>query len=199
MTPLHTGLNLPPPCDQSAVSPLLLPLALAAACSDSGDIGDATELNVIDTMTIGALEGTPISTPSGFRITTGPVRTDQTVDFEFAYNVRRLDDGSYQRVLLPRAALGLSSNNQVNPGLQRREENFDDITSAPSNGYVSDSAVPVVLGERLLVRSRVICDIGVPLYGKLEILGFADSTITFKILSNQNCGFKDLLPGLPEN
>jgi len=178
---------------------VLLPLALAAACSDNNGIGAATEVNVVDTVTLGALEGTPISTPSGYRISTGPVRTDQTVDFEFAYNVRRLDDGTYQRVLLPRGALGLSSTDQVNPGLQRREESFDDIGRAQSNGYVSDSAVPIQVGERYLVRSRVICSIGVPLYGKLEILSFQDSTVTFQVLANQNCGFKDLLPGLPEN
>lgn len=178
---------------------VLLPLALAAACSDNNGIGAATEVNVVDTVTLGALEGTPISTPSGYRISTGPVRTDQTVDFEFAYNVRRLDDGTYQRVLLPRGALGLSSTDQVNPGLQRREESFDDIARAESNGYVSDSAVPIQVGERYLVRSRVICSIGVPLYGKLEILSFQDSTVTFQVLANQNCGFKDLLPGLPEN
>lgn len=178
---------------------VLVPLALAAACSDSNDLGDATEVNAIDTVTLGALEGTSISTPSGYRISTGPVRTDQTVEFEFAYNVRRLDDGSYQRVLLPLAALGLTSTNQVEPGLQRREESFDNITHAPSNGYVSDSAVPVQLGERYVVRSRVVCSIGVPLYGKLQILSFQDSTVTFQVLTDQNCGFKGLLPGLPEN
>ena len=59
--------------------------------------------------------------------------------------------------------------------------------------------MPIEVGERLLVRSRVICQIGVPLYGKIEILGFQDSTVTFKVLANQNCGFKDLVPGLPEN
>jgi hypothetical protein len=181
---------------------VLVPLALAAACSDSNSLGDATEVNAVDTITIGALEGTPISTPSGFRLSTaGPVavRTDQTVEFEFAYNIRRLDDGSYQRVLLPLAALGLTSTNQVEPGLQRREESFDDISHAPSNGYVSDSAVPIQLGERYVVRSRVVCSIGVPLYGKLQILGFQDSTVTFQVLTDQNCGFKGLLPGLPEN
>jgi hypothetical protein len=181
---------------------VLVPLALAAACSDSNSLGDATETNVVDTITIGALEGTPISTPSGFRISTAgtaSVRTDQTVEFEFAYNIRRLDDGSYQRVLLPLAALGLTGTNQVEPGLQRREESFDDITHAPSDGYVSDSAVPVQLGERYVVRSRVVCSIGVPLYGKLQILSFQDSAVTFQVLADQNCGFKGLLPGLPED
>lgn len=178
---------------------VLVPLALAAACSDSNSLGDATEVNAVDTVTLGALEGTSISTPSGYRISTGAVRTDQTVDFEFAYNIRRLDDGTFQRVLLPRAALGLAATDQVEPGLQRREESFDDITHAPSNGYVSDSAVAIQQGERYVVRSRVVCSIGVPLYGKLQILSFQDSTVTFQVLTDQNCGFKGLLPGLPED
>ena len=38
-----------------------------------------------------------------------------------------------------------------------------------------------------------------PKYGKLEILGFQDSTVTFRSLVNDNCGYKDLLPGLPDN
>lgn len=178
---------------------LVLPLlALAAACTDPNALGDATVTNVVDTVTLAALEGTPVSMPSGFHINLGAVRTDQTVDFEFAYNVRQLADGSYQRVLVPRAALGISTSS-AEPGLQRREEPFEEITRAPSNGYVTDSAVPVQLDERYLVRSRVVCtSLGVPLYGKLRILGFEDSTITFEVLADRNCGFKDLLPGLPE-
>ena len=45
----------------------------------------------------------------------------------------------------------------------------------------------------------VCTSLGVPLYGKLEILSFQDSTVTFKVLSDLNCGYKDLLPGLPAN
>jgi hypothetical protein len=50
------------------------------------------------------------------------------------------------------------------------------------------------------VRSRVLCSsLGVPYYGKLEILSFQDSTVTFKVLTDLNCGFRDLNVGLPEN
>jgi hypothetical protein len=184
----------------SALVPYVLAGALAAACSDANSLGDPTQTNVVDTVRLGALEGTTISTPSAYNITAGPVRTDASVDFEFAYNVRRLADGSYQRVLLPRAALGLSSTNTANPGLQQRTEPFDGITRANSNGYVTDSAVPIEKGQRFVVRSRVICSaLGVPLYGKIEILDFEDSTVTFQTLVDANCGYKDLVPGLPKN
>ena len=179
---------------------VLLAVGLATACSNANSLGDPTETNVVDTVTLGSLEGTPISTPSGYNISVGAIRTDQSVDFEFAYNIRRLSDNTYQRVLMPRAALGLSSTNTADPGLQRRDETFDAITRARSNGYVTDSAVPIQVGERYMVRSRVICTVlGVPLYGKLEILSFQDSTVTFKVLADKNCGYRDLLPGLPEN
>jgi hypothetical protein len=184
----------------SALLPYVLAGAFAAACSNANSLSDPTENSVVDTVTLGALQGTPISTPSGFNISAGPVRTDASVDFEFAYNVRRLDDGSYQRVLLPRAALGLSTTASANPGLQQRTEPFDGITRANSNGYVTDSAVPIEKGQRLVVRSRVVCTaLGVPLYGKIEILDFKDSTVTFQTLVDTNCGYKDLVPGLPKN
>ncbi|MEP7175655.1 MAG: hypothetical protein ABI860_03815 [Gemmatimonadales bacterium] len=185
------------------LSALLTPalvVASATACSDSNRLSVATETNVVDTVTLGSLEGTPISTPSGYNISLGAVRTDQSVEFEFAYNVRRLADGTFQRVFLPRATLGLSSTTTANPGVQRREETFDGLTRARSNGYVTDSAVPVEIGQRFLVRSRVVCTtLGVPLYGKVEVLGFQDSTVTLQTLVNLNCGYQDLLPGLPEN
>jgi hypothetical protein len=178
---------------------VLVSLAAAVACSDANSLPDPTETNVVDTMILGSLEGTPIAVASAFNISVGAVRTDQTVDFEFAYNVRRLADGSYQRVFVPRAALGLTTTT-ANPGLQRSERTFDEMTRAPSNGYIADSVVPIQVGERYFVRSRVVCpSIGVPLYGKLEILSFQDSTVTFQVLADKNCGFKDLLPGLPNN
>jgi hypothetical protein len=179
---------------------VLFGLALLASCSDANNLAEPTATNVVDTFTLGALEGTPIATPSGYSATAGgPVRTDRTLDFEFAYNVRRLENGDSQPVFLPRAALGFSSTT-ADPGLQRREEEFDEITRARSNGYVTDSAVPIQVGERYLMRSRVVCSgLGVPLYAKLLILGIEDRSVTFQLLLDGNCGYKGLEPGLPDD
>jgi hypothetical protein len=174
---------------------VLLVLAVAVGCSDNNGLADPTVNNVVDTVTLGALEGTTIQTPSGFSIGAGAVRTDQTVNFEFAYNV----EASGRRVFLPRLVLGITSASGAEPGLQATSATFDDITVAPSNGYVVDSAVPIEVGQRWFVRSRVdVCSIGVPQYAKLEILSFADSTVTFQVLADNNCGYKGLEPGLPD-
>jgi hypothetical protein len=170
----------------------------AAACSDDNGLPDATLTNVERTETLYALIGTPVSTPSGYALDGGRrIRTDQSDGFDFAYNVEA--DGRH--VFIPRAAFGIDTSNSVNPGFQRRTESFDGITQAASNGYVSTEVVPIALGERYVVRSRVTCSIGVPKYAKLEVLSFDEGarTVTFRILINDNCGFRGLEPGLPQN
>jgi len=174
---------------------IIIPLAaLLAGCGDSDSLPAPTVPNAVDTVTLGALVGTPITVPSGYAVNTGLVRTDRSPDFDFAYNV----EVGGRRVFLPRAVLGLSSVTTADPGLQARTEPFDQITRARSNGYVTEDTVPVAVGERYLVRSRVVCSLGVPVYAKIEILSFEDSTVTFQVLANRNCGYRDLVPGLPE-
>lgn len=175
---------------------LLIGLA-AAACSNSNDLPDATIANIESTDTLWALIGTPVSTPSGYSVEgSRPVRTDTTTNFDFAYNIG--SDG--QHVLLPRAALGIDTANAANPGFVPREESFEAITSPPSGGYITEAAVPIAAGERYVVRSRVTCNLGVPKYAKVEILGFDEAAriVTFRILANDNCGFRSLEPGLPD-
>jgi hypothetical protein len=178
---------------------LVLPLGLAAGCGNNG-LGTATIENTVDTVLVGALVGTPISVPSGYGISpgvAGPVRTDQSAQFDFAYNI--LPDG--RRVLLPRAALGLATGS-AEPGLQLTEDSFDDIDEPAEDGYLTLDTIEVAIGQRYLVRSRVACtSIGVPLYAKVEILEFddADRRLTFRALANTNCGFRSLQPGIPED
>lgn len=177
---------------------IFLALAALTACSDSNGLPDATLTNVERSETLYALDGTPVATPSGYALDGGRrIRTDLSDQFDFAYNVE--SDGSH--VFIPRAALGIDPTNTVNPGFQARTETFEGIKVAPSNGYVSDQPVPLAVGERYVVRSRVTCNIGVPKYAKLEVVSFDDAarTVTFRVLVDDNCGFKGLEPGLPNN
>jgi hypothetical protein len=170
----------------------------AAACGDDNALPDATLSNVERTETLYSLIGTPVSTPSGYALDGGRrIRTDQTDGFDFAYNVE--PDGRH--VFIPRAALGIDTSNTANPGFLARSESFEAILSAPSDGYVSDEAIPIAVGERYVVRGRITCDIGVPKYAKLEVLSFDEAarTVTFRILIDENCGFRGLEPGLPDS
>ena len=165
------------------------------ACSDSNGLPNATIENIERTDTLWALVGTPVSTPSGYSVDgSRRVRTDLSVEFDFAYN-----ETAGEHVFLPRAALGIDTANAAKPGFQLRNESFEAITLAPSNGYITDLAVSIAVGQRYVVRSRITCQIGVPKYAKLEILSFDPGTriVSFRILTNDNCGFRSLEPGLP--
>jgi hypothetical protein len=172
-------------------------LLAAIACSDNNGLGDATVPNVERTETLYALEGTPIGTASAYAIEGNrQVRTETSVDFDFAYNVDAL--GSH--VFMPRATLGIDTAASVKPGFVARTETFEGITRAPNNGYVTDQVVPIAIGDRFVVRGRVTClSIALPKYAKLEVLSFDEGarTVTFRVLTDDNCGFKDLEPGLP--
>jgi hypothetical protein len=176
----------------------LVLLLTAVACSDDTGLPDPTLTNAERVETLYALVGTPVSTPSGYALDGArQVRTDLSDAFDFAYNVEA--DGSH--VFLPRAALGIDPTNSLNPGFQPRTETFENIKSAPSNGYVSNRAITIAVGDRYVVRSRITCQIGVPKYAKLEVVSFDDvaRTVTFRILIDDNCGFKGLEPGLPKS
>jgi hypothetical protein len=172
-----------------------------AACSDANDLADATVENVERTDTLWALVGTPVSTPSGYSVQqvggSRRIRTDLSVDFDFAYNIG--DDGEH--VFLPRAALGIDTATAVKPGFVLRTEGFEAIEMPASDGYITDEPVSLAVGQRYVVRSRLVCpNLGVPKYAKLEILQLDNAArlITFRILVNDNCGFRSLEPGLPD-
>lgn len=177
----------------------MLALALGAlgACSDPNSLPNAQVPNVVDTTTISALTGTPISEPSAFSVSIGqPVRTDLSAEFDFAYD---MIDGA--PVLLPRAALNFPSDGRLPPGLLKADVAFDAMVEAESNGYLTRDTVAIAVGDRFYARSRVVCtSLGVPLYGKVEILAIDTParSVTFRFLTNENCGYIGLEPGIPE-
>jgi hypothetical protein len=178
----------------------LLPLAAAVglACNSNG-LAPAIFTNVVDTVTIGALVGTPITVPSAFSVSDSrAVRSDQTSAFDFAFNI---DQGGHP-VFLPLAVIGLVPKTSAAPGLRTTTLAFADIVSAQSDGYITQDTVHIAVGDRFFLRSRIACGLlGVPEYGKLEVLAVDESarTVTFQVLTNNNCGYRDLTPGLPDN
>lgn len=183
-------------------TPVLLPVALVlfAACGGNTDLAPASVPNVVDTTTIGALNGSPVSLASAYSIADGsPVRTDLTAAFDFAYDV----DTTGRHVFLTLEVMRLSNTNGSGPGLQPSSQAFDQITEAPTSNWITADTVVLNVGDVFTARSRIACSgLGVPLYGKLEILSFDDTPgdrrITFKVLSDENCGYRSLVPGLPK-
>lgn len=177
---------------------LLVGISATAACSGS-QLAPAQVSNTVDTVTMGALSKAALQFPAAFDITVGQaVRTDQTSAFDFIYDI----DSLGRHVFLPLHAItGLGNTTGNNPGFIRETVTFDQVTSAPSDPYLTTDTLVLAAGDVMIARSRISCYLGVPQYAKLHVLDFNDSTKTmrFEVLADENCGYKNLQPGTPEN
>lgn len=176
-------------------------LVLAAACGDSLGLPQPSIENRRDTLvSLYALSGTPVTQPSayviGFR---SVIRTDQAVEgFDFAFDI----DSAGRAVLLPTGALRLGRMS----GIQTTTRAFDSVLVAPSGGYQLDSAVAVDSNSVVIIHSRPLgCSFGITavFYAKLHVLAIDTTSgpngrrIDFEILTDINCGYRGLEPGLP--
>lgn len=179
--------------------PALLAFALAAACSDPNAIPNASLKNELDTLTLWSLEKGPLNKPTAYSLSArNGVRTwEAGTNFEFLFSV----DTAGNPRLIPLGALGLTSTGSVKPGLIRSSLVFDSMVKAPQNGYLTTDTIPIANGDRFFVRTAVnTCALlGVPLYGRLEILNIdiAASTVQFRVVGDQNCGYRGLRLGIP--
>jgi len=177
----------------SFASPALVLLTIA--CGDTG-LPTGVSQNVVDTVSLYALDGTALDLPSGFRIASPHIiRTDLESDFDFAFNIIPGDTA----VLLPTGALHLG----VGSGIQPQTASFDAITTTPGGVYVDSRPVPVDSGTVAVVHSRATsCPLTASfgfLYAKLEVLKIdtVARRIDLQVLTNQNCGYHSLSPGYP--
>ena len=173
--PLRPALNLPrsmPTTPPACPAPRPAP-PLAVACGGSDNLPDpTTEPTSIDTVTIGSLTGTPITTPSGFSVAhrrrSGPTRPPSSTS-------PSTSRPTVTAQVIPAArVLGIALERHRRPRRPAsRSETFDEIDAGAAATATSPiDACPSPLGDRYIVRSRVVCgSLGVPLYAKIEIIG----------------------------
>ncbi|MDH5644061.1 MAG: hypothetical protein OEY63_07660 [Gemmatimonadota bacterium] len=172
---------------------------IAAACDDPLGLLPAQSENMIDTVVLSALTGTPVTEPSGFYLVYKVVaRTDRGNEtFDFAVDI----DESGAVEVFPTGALGLSALSAV----IKPEDTFENITEAPVEGFISDSAISLNLNEVFVVRSQAVreyCPLyigALPRYGKFRVMEVDSTTrkITLEFLVNANCGYRSLEVGIP--
>lgn len=172
--------------------------ALTVACG--GDIGlpPATLENTIDTAEVFALRGTAIGTPSGFDLASATaVRPERGDPFDLAFDI----DSTGAPILYPSGLVGGSTT----AGIHRAADTFDQIRRAPVEDYVTDSIVHIEAGMVFVARSRPVsngCSAytgSLPRYGKFEVLAIDSEarTLTLQLLVDLNCGYRELVPGVP--
>src|SRR5712691_11340435 len=82
----------------------LATLGALTACGNSTGLPPAHIANVVDTVSLYALDGTPVTAPSAYDIVfLRAVRTDLTTGYDFIFNI----DNAGRAVLLPTGAVGM--------------------------------------------------------------------------------------------
>ncbi len=175
---------------------LALGLTLGVGACDDTILPAPIYHNTIDTVSLFALDGTPVAAHSGYNVASrSTIRTDITTAFDFVFNIDTLG----RAVLVPATVLRITGN----AGLQPTTTSFTELRLAPGGLYVTDSAVAVLPGDVVAVRSRLVTCVGLGgalyYYAKLGVIAVDAGArrITFEILGNINCGYRSLEPGLP--
>lgn len=176
----------------------LLAMAAVGACGDPLSLPPATVENRIDTLRLYSASRSPIYQHSAYLMSArASARLDQLVTFDFIYDT----DGTGGHFLVPYAAATNTTQSQRLPGFQPTDTEFDAIDEGQQTGYVTNERISITPGDIFYVRSAVssACPIGLPFYGKLEVLGFDEDTqaVIFRFLININCGYRGLELGIP--
>lgn len=177
-------------------------VAVIAACGDATGTNAQIEVHE-DTVSLFPINGTPHSGQAvGFTVVS---RSLASLTSAFAFDVA-VDLNAQNRVVVypvRMVAGNLVGTSQA--AVQRVAGNWSSVTKAPSSGYRSDSAVVLAVGEVAVVQVPTsACTYalrGVNVYAKFVVDSVVPSArqIFGKLVANQNCGFRSLVPGLPKD
>ena len=172
-------------------------------CGDPTAIQASAE-NTDTTRTLYALNGSPNALPSGIDLYFGlPVRLDGSFAFDVAFDL----NASNEVIVYTPRGLGSQLVAARRVGLQTTTLTFEQATQAPTSGYQYDSLRTVPVGQVLFVDviDALHCSqfslLGQNIRAKVEIdsVNTTSRAIYVHFLSNPNCGFRSLVPGLPKD
>ena len=170
----------------------------AVACGDSTGLPPATIPNWVDTITLAAIQNTPIPDASALDILTArKTRTDQGQPFDLLFDI----DSTGNAMLIPAGLLGFPAES----GWRTTTQEFSAITSAPTEDYTGDQELVLAVGDVFFARSRSSgtgCEIlgtALPRYGKFHVLALdtQERTVTLETMVDLNCGYRGLEIGFP--
>jgi hypothetical protein len=180
-------------------SALAATVFVGAACGGDITLPPATIANTIDTVELWALNDTPIGTPSGLDLVTAlEIRPELGAPFDLAFDI----DSAGTARLIQSSVLGLGGI----AGLQETDRAFEDVLRAPVEDFVTDVPFALTVGDVLVARSRSTsggCSVligSLPRYAKIEVLAIdaVARTVSLQIMVNLNCGYRDLVEGVPD-
>lgn len=188
------------------ISTLFVAVAAVTLAAVASSCGDPTALEAqFETdsahVTVFALNNTSPTLPSAIRTRSiVAVRVDNEFNFDVAFDMG--PQGEVIAYTPKMVANELAAPRRV--GLLLAEGPFEAFTRAPASGYKYDSLLTIPAGKLLLVDVIEPACINLSILGpnvksKLQVdsIDFDRRAIFLRVLSNPNCGFRDLTPGLP--
>ena len=178
---------------------------ILGACGDVAGLPPAGIPNRTDSLvSVYALTGTPVTSPSGYMIVERRVvRTDIiNASFDFVFDI----DSLGRALLFPTGAVKLGRQS----GALLQTVPFDSLRFAPSGAYQVDSAIVLTVGSVVALHSRAVqCSFDYQpahnYFAKLLVLaidtvpGPTGRRVDLRILTDINCGYRGLEPGLPRS
>jgi hypothetical protein len=191
------------PRNLAVVCAALSVLVAATACGNLTR-PKAQSDNVTDTVTVYAINGTPVDAPTGLWLFgEQAVVINSGFGFDVAFDIDSL--GQTKMYTVRYIAGGLSSAHTV--ALQKYNGNYDALDRAPTSGYVADSLYSVNVGDTFIVQTTdpQACSFSIysnVIYGKVQVLGIDPGTrsVRTRFTVDPNCGFLSLVPsGTPKD
>lgn len=195
------------PSFKRRISVLTVAIAAVALASGASSCGDPTAIEAqfeTDTahVQVFALNGSPTTLPSAIRTRSIiAVRVGNDFGFDVAFD---LGPSGEVIAYTPRMIA-----NEVAPvrrvGLLLAEGPFESFTEAPTGGFKYDSLLTIPAGKLLLVDVIEPACINLSILGpnvrskvQVDSVNVTTRAIWLRVLSNPNCGFRSLTPGLPK-
>jgi len=182
---------------------LALAVTVVATSGCDGGPGIRAQFpNTEDTLTVYALNGTPITLPAALQLRTGLLTTvDANFSFDVAFDI---DNQGQAHVLTPRVVAG-----QLVPvrrvGLLFSGDPFTAVDRAPASGYAYDTSYVLPVGKTLLIDTLEPTCSAYSILGRniraklvLDSLNLSQRSLHVRVLFNPNCGFRQLTPGIPK-
>lgn len=191
------------PRNLAVVGAALSLLAALAACGSLTKPSAQTE-NGTDTVTVYAINGTPVDAPTGLWLFgQRAVVTSSAFNFDLAFDIDSI--GQAKMYTVRYIAGSLSPAHTV--GLQKYNGTFEALTKAPTSGYIADSLYNANVGDVFIVQTSDpnACSFSIysnVIYAKVEVLGIDPGTraVRTRFTVDPNCGFLSLAPtGIPKD
>jgi len=181
-------------------------IAFTASVVAVAGCGEATGVkaqfsNIETKPTVYAFNSAPVVLPAALVVRAASVvRIDATFLFDLAFDLDA--SGVTQVYASSRVASELAGTHRV--GMQLRDDAFSSITEAPNGGYVYDTVMALPVGKTLLVDvleqgcSNSFLGANIKAKVSVDSVNTTSRAIFLHVLSDPNCGFRELIQGEPK-